>query len=290
MNKSNLGVIKDTLKSYWLFFIPHHLFSRFTYIITRTQHPLTKYLIELYISMFKINLKECERETVDEYKTFCDFFTRKLKEGIHKIDEDKKSVVSSCDGKILEYGKIKNNSILQVKGKYILIEDLLGNNNDSIDHYKNGSFVTIYLSPKDYHRVHMPMTGKLSMTTYVPGRLYSVALHAVNTIKNLYSRNERLVCSFKNNNIYFTVVFIAAINVSSIETVWSGEVSPPAPKKIIKSNFEKRKINLDKGRELGMFKSGSTVVLLFDDKIKLSTKLKKGKAVRVGNKIGEIIS
>ena len=240
--------------------------------------------------MFKINLKECERETVDEYKTFCDFFTRKLKDGIHKIDEDKKSVVSSCDGKILEYGKIKNNSILQVKGKYILIEDLLGNNNDSIDHYKNGSFVTIYLSPKDYHRVHMPMTGKLSMTTYVPGRLYSVALHAVNTIKNLYSRNERLVCSFKNNNIYFTVVFIAAINVSSIETVWSGEVSPPAPKKIIKSNFEKRKINLDKGRELGMFKSGSTVVLLFDDKIKLSTKLKKGKAVRVGNKIGEIIS
>mgnify|MGYP001171081072 CR=1 FL=1 len=290
MNKSNLGVIKDTLQSYWLFFIPHHLFSRFTYIITRTQHPLTKYLIELYISMFKINLKECERETVDEYKTFCDFFTRKLKDGIHKIDEDKKSVVSSCDGKILEYGKIKNNSILQVKGKYILIEDLLGNNNDSIDHYKNGSFVTIYLSPKDYHRVHMPMTGKLSMTTYVPGRLYSVALHAVNTIKNLYSRNERLVCSFKNNNIYFTVVFIAAINVSSIETVWSGEVSPPAPKKIIKSNFEKRKINLDKGRELGMFKSGSTVVLLFDDKIKLSTKLKKGKAVRVGNKIGEIIS
>ena len=290
MNKSNLGVIKDALKSYWLFFIPHHLFSRFTYIITRTQHPLTKYLIELYISMFKINLKECDRETVDEYKTFCDFFTRKLKDGIHKIDEDKKSVVSSCDGKILEYGKIKNNSILQVKGKYILIEDLLGNNNDSIDHYKNGSFVTIYLSPKDYHRVHMPMTGKLSMTTYVPGRLYSVALHAVNTIKNLYSRNERLVCSFKNNNIYFTVVFIAAINVSSIETVWSGEVSPPAPKKIIKSNFEKRKINLDKGRELGMFKSGSTVVLLFNDKIKLSTKLKKGKAVRVGNKIGEIIS
>ena len=290
MNKSNLGVIKDALKSYWLFFIPHHLFSRFTYIITRTHHPLTKYLIELYISIFKINLKECERESVDEYKTFCDFFTRKLKDGIHKIDEDKKSVVSSCDGKILEYGKIKNNSILQVKGKYILIEDLLGNNNDSIDHYKNGSFVTIYLSPKDYHRVHMPMNGKLSMTTYVPGRLYSVALHAVNAVKNLYSRNERLVCSFKNNNIYFTVVFIAAINVSSIETVWSGEVSPPAPKKIIKSNFEKRKINLDKGRELGMFKIGSTVILLFNDKIKLSASLKKGKAVRVGNKIGEIIS
>ena len=290
MNKDTLELIKDTLKSYWLFFIPHHLFSRFTYIITRTQHPLTKYLINLYISLFKINLKECERESVDDYDTFCDFFTRKLKDGIHKIDKNENSVVSSCDGSILEYGKIKNNSILQVKGKYILVKDLLGNNDELENIYKDGSFVTIYLSPKDYHRVHMPMKGKLSKTTYVPGRLYSVAVHAVNAIKNLYSKNERLVCNFKNNEIYFTVVFVAAINVSSIETVWSGEVSPPAPKKIIKSNFEKRKINLDKGVELGMFKSGSTVVLLFNDKVKLSASLKKGKSIRVGNKIGEIIS
>ncbi len=290
MNKDTLELIKDTLKSYWLFFIPHHLFSRFTYIITRTQHPLTKYLINLYISLFKINLKECERESVDDYDTFCDFFTRKLKDGIHKIDKNENSVVSSCDGSILEYGKIKNNSILQVKGKYILVKDLLGNNDELEEIYKDGSFVTIYLSPKDYHRVHMPMKGKLSKTTYVPGRLYSVAVHAVNAIKNLYSKNERLVCNFKNNEIYFTVVFVAAINVSSIETVWTGEVSPPAPKKIIKSNFEKRKINLDKGVELGMFKSGSTVVLLFNDKVKLSASLKKGKSVRVGNKIGEIIS
>ena len=290
MNKDTLGLIKDTLKSYWLFFIPHHLFSRFTYIITRTQHPLTKYLINLYISLFKINLKECERESVDDYDTFCDFFTRKLKDGIHKIDKNENSVVSSCDGSILEYGKIKNNSILQVKGKYILVKDLLGNNDELEKIYKDGSFVTIYLSPKDYHRVHMPIKGKLSKTTYVPGRLYSVAVHAVNAIKNLYSKNERLVCNFKNNEIYFTVVFVAAINVSSIETVWSGEVSPPAPKKIIKSNFEKRKIDLDKGVELGMFKSGSTVVLLFNDKVKLSASLKKGKSIRVGNKIGEIIS
>ena len=108
----------------------------------------------------------------------------------------------------------------------------------------------------------MPLDGKLSKTTYVPGRLYSVATHAVNAIKNLYSRNERLVCSFKNNEIYFTVVFVAAINVSSIETVWSGEVSPPAHKKVIKSNYDKKKINLIKCEELGMFKSGSTVVLL----------------------------
>ena len=288
MNNSLIGLIKDTLKSYWLFFMPQHLFSRFTYIITRTQHPFTKYLIKLYISLFKVNLKECERESIDDYKSFSDFFTRKLKKGIHKIDGKRNSIVSSCDGKILEFGKIKNNSIVQVKGKFITIEDLLGNSDKSIEQYEDGSFVTIYLSPKDYHRVHMPAEGKLSRTTYVPGRLYSVASHAVRIINNLYSRNERLVCSFKNDNINFTVVFVAAINVSSIETVWAGEVSPPAPKKVIKSNYEKRKINLEKGDELGMFKSGSTVVLLFDSNVKLSANLKRNKIVRVGNKIGEI--
>ena len=290
MDKNLLRLIKDAFKSYWLFFIPHHLFSRFTYIITRTQHPLTKYLIKFYIYLFKVDLKECEMESIEDYKTFCDFFTRKLKKGIHKIDKASDSVVSSCDGRVLEFGRIKNNSILQVKGKYIAVEDLLANTEESREHYENGSFVTIYLSPKDYHRVHMPADGKLSKTTYIPGRLYSVANHAVNIIKNLYSRNERLICSFKKDNLNFTVVFVAAINVSSIETVWSGEVSPPAPKKVIKSNYQKRKINLMKGAELGMFKSGSTVIILFDSSVKLSNSLKRNKLIRVGNKIGEILN
>lgn len=290
MDKNLLRLIKDAFKSYWLFFIPHHLFSRFTYIITRTQHPLTKYLIKFYIYLFKVDLKECEMESIEDYKTFCDFFTRKLKKGIHKIDKASDSVVSSCDGRVLEFGRIKNNSILQVKGKYIAVEDLLANTEESREHYENGSFVTIYLSPKDYHRVHMPADGKLSKTTYIPGRLYSVANHAVNIIKNLYSRNERLICSFKKDNLNFTVVFVAAINVSSIETVWSGEVSPPAPKKVIKSNYQKRRINLIKGAELGMFKSGSTVIILFDSSVKLSNSLKRNKLIRVGNKIGEILN
>lgn len=290
MNKNLLRLIKDTFKSYWLFFLPHHLFSRFTYIITRTQHPFTKFLIKIYISLFKVNFKECERESIDDYKTFCDFFTRKLKKGIHKIDNATNSIVSSCDGKILEFGKIKDDSILQVKGKYIAIDELLANTEEVKEHYKNGSFITIYLSPKDYHRVHMPADGKLNKTTYIPGRLYSVATHAVNIIKNLYSRNERLICSFKKDNLNFTVVFVAAINVSSIETIWGGEVSPPAPKKIIRSNYQKRKINLEKGAELGMFKSGSTVILLFDSNVNLSNNLKRNKIVRVGNRIGEIVN
>ena len=159
MIQKNFHNILEALKAYWLFMIPHHLFSRFTYIITRTSHPLTGYLIRTYINLFKVNMNECEKKSIDEYNTFCDFFTRKLKPGIHKINDEENSIVSSCDGKILEYGKIKNNTILQIKGKEITIDELLDNDKSIQDTYKDGSFVTIYLSPKDYHRVHIPYSG-----------------------------------------------------------------------------------------------------------------------------------
>ena len=110
-----LSKAKKMILSYWLYLVPHHLMSRFTYIITRTHHPLTQYLIKLYIRIFKINLKECEEENIENYHTFCDFFTRKLKKGVHKINLDNNSIVSSCDGRILQFGKITNESILQVK-------------------------------------------------------------------------------------------------------------------------------------------------------------------------------
>ena len=290
MIQKNIHNILEALKAYWLFIIPHHLFSRFTYIITRTSHPLTGYLIRTYINLFKVNMDECEKKSINDYNTFCDFFTRKLKPGIHKINDEENSIVSSCDGKILEYGKIKNNTILQIKGKNITIDELLDNDKSIQDTYKDGSFVTIYLSPKDYHRVHIPYNGKLVRTIHVPGRLFCVALHAVKYIKKLYSRNERLVCNFKNKDMNFSVIFVAAINVSSIEVIWKGEVSPPLPKKTISTSYEKKKVFIEKGNELGMFKSGSTVILLLDKKAKLDSTLKRGKYIRVGNKIGETTS
>ncbi len=286
MSVKYFSKIKDIINAYWLFLLPHHLFSRFTYIITRTQHPFTEFLIKTYINLFKVNMNECEIKSTKDYKTFCDFFTRKLKKGVHEIDKGQNAIVSSCDGKILEFGNIKDNSILQVKGKNTTINELLDYDVALKDFYKDGSFVTIYLSPKDYHRVHMPLKGKLFKTIHIPGRLYSVALHAVRVIDKLYSKNERLVCSFKNKVVNFAVIFVAAINVSSIEVKWKGEVSPPLPKKTISTNYSKKKIEIDIGDELGMFKSGSTVILLFDKNIELSKSLKRNKIVRVGNKIG----
>ena len=132
----------------------------------------------------------------------------------------------------------------------------------------------------------MPSDGKLNKTIHIPGRLFSVATHAVKYIKNLYGRNERLVCSFTNDNLKFSVIFVGAINVSSIEVIWKGEVSPPLPKKTITTSYKKKKIIIKKGDELGMFKSGSTVILLFDKSIKLLPSIKKGMNIRVGNVIG----
>jgi len=278
--------ILEPLKAYWLFLIPHYMFSRITYIITRTKNPFVPFLIRLYVKLFKVNMKECILESPNDYSTFCEFFTRKLKSGIHKIDNTENSVVSSCDGKITQFGKIEDDSILQVKGKQIKLDDLLSNDRKLKQEYTSGSFLTIYLSPKDYHRVHIPLPGKLMKTTHVPGRLFSVADHAVNQIRNLYARNERLICNFKDGDSSFSVIFVAAINVSSIEVQWKGEASPPYPKKTISTNYSKKRIHFEKGDEFGMFKSGSTVIILFDQSVKLSSKLKKGQKIRVGNKIG----
>ena len=285
MNKL-LSITKEKIQAYWLYFIPHYLFSRLTYIITRTRHPLTTFLIRFYIKFFKVNMQEASKQKPDDYKTFCEFFTRKLKPGIHKINKSKNAIVSSCDGKILEYGKIKDNKFLQVKGKTISINEIMFYDKKIQNEYIDGSFVTIYLSPKDYHRVHMPFDGKLERTIHIPGRLFSVATHAVKQIKNLYCKNERLVCNFKNLDSKFAVIFVAAINVSSIETSWRGEISPPYPKKTITTDYMKKKVILSKGDEVGMFKSGSTVILLFDRKYKLVESLKKNKLIRVGEKIG----
>ena len=285
MNKI-LSTTKEKLQAYWLYFIPHYLFSRLTYIITRTRHPLTTFLIRFYIKFFKVNMQEASKQKPDDYKTFCEFFTRKLKPGIHKINKSKNAIVSSCDGIILEYGKIKDNKFLQVKGKTISINEIMFYDKKIQNQYIDGSFVTIYLSPKDYHRVHMPFDGKLERTIHIPGRLFSVATHAVKQIKNLYCKNERLVCNFKNLDSKFAVIFVAAINVSSIETSWRGEISPPYPKKTITTDYMKKKVILSKGDEVGMFKSGSTVILLFDRKYKLAESLKKNKLIRVGEKIG----
>jgi phosphatidylserine decarboxylase len=210
-----------------------------------------------FVSNYKVNLNEAQLEDIEEYKHFNDFFTRALKDGSRPISDSK--VVSPVDGVVSQFGSIKEALIVQAKGKKYSVEALLAENSKN-DLYT--SFVTIYLSPKDYHRIHMPFDGSLKSMKYIPGNLFSVNQRTVNNIDQVFARNERLVCYFDSEYGEIALVMVGAIFVGSMETSWEGQITPPYSKSIKTYNYDSRQIELSKGEELGRFNMGSTVILL----------------------------
>ena len=269
------------------YLVPKRLISELIGFFAKSQNQYIKtFFIRNFHKTYNVNMQEAVHEDLAFYPSFNSFFTRPLKPELRPIEKNTHSIISPADGVVSQIGNIKSGKIIQAKGVHFNLLSFLGNDREYFQKFKEGVFCTIYLSPKDYHRVHMPCDGKLIKTIHVPGRLFSVAKHAVNKIKNLYARNERLICKFKNEMTSFSVIFVAAINVSSIEVSWKGEASPPYPKKTISSNYSKKKITYDKGEEFGMFKSGSTVIILFDATVEISKEIRKGQKIRVGQKIG----
>jgi phosphatidylserine decarboxylase len=210
-----------------------------------------------FVSNYKVNLNEAQLEDIEEYKHFNDFFTRALKDGSRPISDSK--VVSPVDGVVSQFGSIKEALIVQAKGKKYSVEALLAENSKN-DLYT--SFVTIYLSPKDYHRIHMPLDGSLKSMKYIPGNLFSVNQRTVNNIDQVFARNERLVCYFDSEYGEIALVMVGAIFVGSMETSWEGQITPPYVKSIKTYDYDSRQIELSKGKELGRFNMGSTVILL----------------------------
>jgi phosphatidylserine decarboxylase len=210
-----------------------------------------------FVSKYKVNLNEALLEDIDEYKHFNDFFTRALKDGSRPISDSK--VVSPVDGVVSQYGSIKESLIVQAKGKKYSVEALLAENSKN-DLYT--SFVTIYLSPKDYHRIHMPLDGSLKSMKYIPGNLFSVNQRTVDDIDQVFARNERLVCYFDSEYGEIALVMVGAIFVGSMETSWEGQITPPYNKSVKTFEYDSRQIKLSKGEELGRFNMGSTVILL----------------------------
>jgi len=205
------------------YLLPHHLLSKVVYRATRWKFGLWKNgLIKLIIWRFKPNLSEAESSTLDSYPSMNAFFTRSLKRGTRLIDASPGGLCSPADGVISQIGSIDQDRLIQAKGRTFSAEQLLGND-PAAKAFTNGQFTTIYLSPKDYHRIHMPLAGKLLQTTYVPGRLFSVAPLTTQHIPNLFARNERLACMFETEFGPMAVVLVGAMLVSSIETVWAGE-------------------------------------------------------------------
>ena len=238
--------------------LPQHLLSRLMFRFARIQTPWIKNsFTSWFVSKYKVNLNEALLEDIDEYKHFNDFFTRALKDGSRPISDSK--VFSPVDGVVSQYGNIKESLIGQAKGKKDSVEALLAENSKN-DLYT--SFVTIYLSPKDYHRIHMPLDGSLKSMKYIPGNLFSVNQRTVDDIDQVFARNERLVCYFDSEYGEIALVMVGAIFVGSMETSWEGQITPPYNKSVKTFEYDSRQIKLSKGEELGRFNMGSTVILL----------------------------
>ncbi|MAE01951.1 MAG: phosphatidylserine decarboxylase [Pseudoalteromonas sp.] len=245
--------------------MPKHFISRMVGKLAAAKAGgLTTALIKLFIKQYKIDMSEAKYPDPAHYKTFNEFFTRPLKEGIRPLAEEKDIIAHPVDGAISQLGDVVDGQIIQAKGHDYSLQALLGGNEDDTVPFLGGKFATIYLAPKDYHRIHMPIDGTLSKMIYVPGDLFSVNPLTAQNVPNLFARNERVVAIFETDIGPLAMVLVGATIVASIETIWAGTVTPPAGKDVFSWNYPTKgdnAITLKKGEEMGRFKLGSTVIL-----------------------------
>ncbi|MCB1690832.1 MAG: phosphatidylserine decarboxylase [Halioglobus sp.] len=246
--------------------VPQHLLSRCTGFLAGLRSPqwLKNWLIQQFIRHFNVDMSEAAEPDYTRYVCFNDFFTRPLRDGARPLASA--DILCPADGAISQLGEIANGLLFQAKGRYFSAEDLLGGDEARAAQFQGGQFATIYLSPKDYHRVHMPVAGRLTGTCYIPGQLFSVNGVTAENVDRLFARNERLVCYFDTAHGPMAMVLVGAMVVAGIETVWSGQVAPP-PKTPVSVDYLNlpEPVELAKGDEMGRFMLGSTVILLFPE-------------------------
>lgn len=260
--------------------LPQHKLSRLIGKLAETKTPwLKNLLIKQAIRTYKIDLSIAERENPKQYLTFNDFFTRSLKSCARPICPQENAVTSPADGILSQFGPIHNNQFIQAKGQSYTVSRLLGNDNSLAAEFSSGSFATIYLSPSDYHRVHMPWEGKLLETRYIPGKLFSVNQTTADGIPELFAKNERLICVFQTSRGKMAVILVGAMLVAGIETRWQSYY-PPASPSVVK--FSTQTIKLKRAEELGRFKFGSTVVVLFNQSLDFDNQLICGDQILMG--------
>lgn len=269
--------------------LPHHLLSRLVHAFMRIRlAPVRATQIAIIGSVAGVDWSEAKREDIGDYDCFNDFFTRELRDDARPVDPNPNAFVSPCDGRISQCGRITSDRILQAKGRHFSARALLGEDPAS-SAFANGFFHTIYLSPRDYHRVHMPCSGKLQRMIHVPGRLFSVAPYTVREVPDLFARNERVVSLFETAHGPMALVLVGAMLVSSMETVWSGVVTPPRGRRIVRTDWSRRDIALKKGDEMGRFNMGSTVVLLWPPAaVSVLEDLGPDDVVQMGQRLGRL--
>jgi phosphatidylserine decarboxylase len=278
----------DKLKAGFIAALPTHAISRIVYRLSRCRVPFIKNnLIRIYLKLFDIDLSQARESNPFAYSSWNAFFTRALRDDARPVAPDKTIITSPADGTISQLGYLDKNQILQAKGHLYSVEALLGDQALG-ETFTNGAFITIYLSPRDYHRVHMPCDGRLNRMLHIPGRLYSVAPHTVNTIEGMFARNERVVSMFDTDSGSLALVLVGAINVGAIETTWAGLITPPTVKEQTDTVYATQdQVSIEKGQEMGRFNLGSTVILIFEkNQVKWLEGLKAGDRLLMGQAIG----
>ena len=245
--------------------LPHRALSSLARRLAYSKHPrLSAWLIDTVTRKFGVDLSEAEQSDPRSYPSFNAFFTRGLRAGVRTPDADPRAVLMPADGRISQCGRVEGGRIFQAKGQSFTASELLADDG-AAEPYADGVFATVYLSPKDYHRVHMPWTGKLLETVHVPGRLFSVGPAAVRMVPRLFARNERLVCHFDTDFGPMAVVMVGALLVSGVETVWSGIEIPRYGDAVTVKDYRGADITLERFAEMARFNYGSTVIVLLPD-------------------------
>ena len=279
----------DTLFIFFQHVVPQHLLSRCTGWLAALRQPvwLKSWVIRQFIRHFDVDMAEAAEPDPERYANFNEFFTRSLRVGARPVDAA--DIVCPADGAVSQMGPIAEGLLFQAKGRYFSTEELLGGDEQRAAQFNGGQFATIYLSPKDYHRVHMPVAGRLTATTYIPGKLFSVNGVTAQNVDRLFARNERLVCYFDTELGPMAMILVGAMVVAGIETVWAGQVAPP-PRRPVSVGYVDlpEPVELAKGEEMGRFMLGSTVILLFPPgSMSWEEGYGAGSATRMGEKLGE---
>ncbi|WP_110689580.1 archaetidylserine decarboxylase [Salinicola endophyticus] len=262
--------------------LPQHALSRLIGKLAESRVGWIKDpFIRHFIKHYGVDMSQAREPDPGAYACFNDFFTRALKPDARPLGE---GLISPADGTLSRFGRINHGTLIQAKGKNYSLNALLGGDSARAAPFRQGSFATVYLSPKDYHRVHMPLTGTLREMTYVPGRLFSVNQATANHVPGLFARNERLVCVFDTERGPLAMVLVGAMIVAAIETVWAGQITPLSGR-VQTTSFD-TPVVIEKGAEMGRFKLGSTVVMCLGREAEFHDFDPTGTPIRMGQSLG----
>lgn len=285
----------DKIKVGLQYWIPQHGLTRLVgKLASAKAGGLTTAIINWFIKQYKVNMDEALHSDLKHFKTFNEFFVRELKEGMRPVAEGESVIVHPADARVSQFGPITDGQLIQAKNHNYSARELLGGDAALADEFKDGEFATLYLSPSDYHRVHMPCDGTLRQMIYVPGDLFSVNPLTAENVPNLFARNERVVCIFDTEFGPMAQVLVGATIVGSIEQVWAGTITPPRGNSVYKWDYPAQgdtAVVLKKGEEMGRFKLGSTVINLFaKDAIKFDETMQNGEKTVLGTPFAHMAS